>query len=140
LNEHHQWSEGGDEALFNNETVMPTSYLFLDTQVFDASAYDFQNKHFRQIRALAEANLVCLLMPEITRREIERHIAAKAKEAYAALDKLRRHGFHKNLRVPQADDVEVGDFYVTDITDGVATVETDVTISYSLWADPPSIL
>jgi len=83
-------------------------YLFLDTQVFDANAYDFQNKHFRQICALAESDDVCLLMPEITRREIELHIAAKAKDAYVALDKLRRYGFHKNLRVPPFDAIAKG--------------------------------
>jgi hypothetical protein len=83
-------------------------YLFLDTQVFDSNAYDFQNKHFRQVRALAESEEVCLLMPEIARREIERHIAAKSKEAYAALEKFRRQGFHKNLRVPPFDAIAKG--------------------------------
>jgi hypothetical protein len=83
-------------------------YLFLDTQVFDTNAYDFQNKHFRQIRALAESDDVCLLMPEITRREIERHIATKAKDAHAALEKFRRSGFQKNLRVPPFDAIAKG--------------------------------
>jgi PIN domain len=83
-------------------------YLFLDTQFFEKNAYDFQNRHFKQIRALAESEIVCLLMPEITRREIESHIVNKAKEAYTALDKFRRSGFHKNLRVPPFDAIAEG--------------------------------
>ena len=83
-------------------------YLFLDTQVFDANAYDFQNKHFRQVRALAKSEEACLLLPEITRREIERHIAAKAKDAYMVLERFRRQGFHKNLRVPPFDAIAKG--------------------------------
>jgi hypothetical protein len=84
------------------------NYLFLDTQVFDLNAYDFQSKHFRLVRALGESKDVCLLMPEITRREIERHIAAKAKETYAALEKFRRQGFHKNLLQPPFDAITKG--------------------------------
>lgn len=84
------------------------NYLFLDTQVFDANAYDFRNKHFRQIEALGKSRDVSLIMPEITRREIEKHIAAKAKEAHEAIEKFRRHGFLKNLRVPPFDAIAKG--------------------------------
>jgi hypothetical protein len=51
---------------------------------------------------------LCLLMHEITRREIERHIAAKAKEAYESLEKFQRHGFLKNLRVPPFEAIAKG--------------------------------
>ncbi len=87
---------------------MEYTYLFLDTQFFDANAYDFENKHFKQILALADAGLICLLMPEVTQREIERHIAAKSKEAFTSLEKFRRGGFHKNLRVPPFDALAKG--------------------------------
>ena len=43
-------------------------------------------------------------MPEITRREIEKHIADRAKDAHSALEKLRR----KNLTKPPFDAIAKG--------------------------------
>jgi hypothetical protein len=59
--------------------------VFLDTQVFDEHAYDFETKHFRQLTAHAEAGLARILLTDITRLGIKAHIAAKAKEAHQAL-------------------------------------------------------
>jgi len=90
------------DSIEHSEGCNAMFFLYLDTQVFDGNAYDFQNKHFRQLVALAEAGEVRLLMPEVTKREIESHIVAKAKDVYAALEKLRK-GFARNLRVPPFD-------------------------------------
>ncbi len=90
------------------EGVVSNYFFFLDTQVFDQNAYDFENKHFKLIIGLVELELVRLVMTEVTRQEIEAHIAAKAKDAFVALDKFRRHGFHKNLRVPPFDAIAKG--------------------------------
>lgn len=87
---------------------MSNYHFFLDTQVFEKNAYDFENKHFKLIAGLAELGLVRLVMTDVTRQEIEAHIGAKSKEAFVALDKFRRSGFHKNLRVPPFDAIAKG--------------------------------
>jgi hypothetical protein len=82
------------------------NYLFLDTQVFHRFAFDFMNKHLVQLTHMAADGSLVLLMPEMTRREIESHIAEKAAEIFGALRDLRRLG--KNLQKPPFNTIGKG--------------------------------
>ncbi|MCE9561166.1 MAG: PIN domain-containing protein [Planctomycetes bacterium] len=90
------------------KTAEEPHYLFLDTQVFDGNQYDFENKHFRQLRSLGLSDWVQLVLPDITRREVERHIAEKAKETFAAMKEFSNKGFRRNLRRPPFDAIRKG--------------------------------
>jgi hypothetical protein len=67
-------------------------YIFLDTNVFDAQAYNFESAAFKTFISASQAHGdITLLLPDPIEREVRRHIDDRATHALAALNDARRH-------------------------------------------------
>ena len=66
------------------------TYVFIDTEAFEKYRLDIGHPVFQKLVALASTGAVTVLMPEVTRAEIEAHIADKVKIALAKLGGFRK--------------------------------------------------
>lgn len=70
-------------------TVLETPFVFLDTQVFVESRFVFGAGSLQRVSDLASAGRIELVMPDTTRREIEKKIREHAAEVAGTVAKLR---------------------------------------------------
>jgi len=76
---------------------IPTT-LFIDTSIFDESAYNLSSARFKVFRSLAETFNLKLLIPDPTAREIRKHIRERSQSAVKSLeDAARRAPFLSQL-------------------------------------------
>ena len=76
---------------------IPTT-IFIDTSIFDESAYNLSSARFKAFRSLAETLNLKLLIPDPTAREIRRHIRERSQSAVKSLeDAARRAPFLSQL-------------------------------------------
>jgi len=76
---------------------IPTT-IFIDTSIFDESAYNLNSARFKAFRSLAETFNLKLLIPDPTAREIRRHIRERSQSAVKSLeDAARRAPFLSQL-------------------------------------------
>lgn len=74
--------------------------VFLDTNIYDASNYSFNNELFRQLRSYAVANDLTLVINSVIEGEVRSHIKRDVKEAAKELNKVitgRRFAGFRNL-------------------------------------------
>lgn len=75
----------------------PTT-IFIDTSIFDESAYNLNSASFKAFRSLAATQNLRLLMPDPTAREIRRHIRERSHVAVKSIeDAARRAPFLRQL-------------------------------------------
>ncbi|OHB80450.1 MAG: hypothetical protein A2Z25_08875 [Planctomycetes bacterium RBG_16_55_9] len=75
----------------------PTT-IFIDTSIFDESAYNFNSASFKAFRSLVKSLKLKLLMPDPTAREIRRHISERSHTAVKSIqDAARRAPFLSQL-------------------------------------------
>lgn len=63
--------------------------VFLDTEVFEASNFNFSSKSLSELLRLAQVNFVSVFLTSITVGEVHAHIAEKIDEASGKLKKFR---------------------------------------------------
>ena len=68
---------------------IPTT-IFIDTSIFDESAYNLSSARFKAFRSLAEKLNLKLLIPDPTAREIRRHIRERSQSAVKSLENAAR--------------------------------------------------
>lgn len=73
-----------------------TRHIFLDTQVFIASNFDYTGQRFLSLIEWVEKEKVFIYLTDITKREIHANITKRADAATAELKKLRTS---ENLRI-----------------------------------------
>jgi len=69
---------------------IPTT-IFIDTSVFDESAYNLYSTRFKAFISLGETLNLKLLIPDPTSREVKRHIRERSKAAVKSLENAVRH-------------------------------------------------
>lgn len=69
---------------------MKPSAAFLDTSIFAGQGYNFSSTALASFAPVAKANGIPLLLPDVTEREVKRHIRTRAGEALQALEDARR--------------------------------------------------
>ena len=75
----------------------PTT-IFIDTSIFDESAYNLNSASFKAFRSLVKTLNVKLLIPDPTAREIRRHIRERSQTAVKSIeDAARRAPFLRQL-------------------------------------------
>jgi hypothetical protein len=89
--------------------------VFLDAQVFVAKQFDFSNTTFEVLRSRVAAGHIHVFSTEVTRREVERHVKARAARLHEKLESVRRDSLIRHLtqppfealhRAPTREDVE----------------------------------
>jgi hypothetical protein len=68
---------------------LKTKNVFVDTEVFEASNFNFSSKGLSELVRLAQANFVSVFLTSITVGEIQAHIVEKINEASGKLKKFR---------------------------------------------------
>jgi len=63
--------------------------VFIDTEVFEASNFNFHSTHLSELVRLAQSNFVKVFLTTITLGEVHAHIVEKINEASSKLKKLR---------------------------------------------------
>ena len=77
-----------------------SKFFFLDTQVFDSYQYNFDSALLKKLSSVCVEQNVSLVMPEVIRREIEKHVKEKASKAGKDIVAIRReHPFLRNIAV-----------------------------------------
>ena len=75
----------------------PTT-IFIDTSIFDESAYNFNSASFKAFRSLVKSLKLKLLIPDPTAREMRRHISERSHAAVKSIqDAARRAPFLSQL-------------------------------------------
>lgn len=69
---------------------MKPSAAFLDTSIFAGQGYNFSSTALASFAPAAKASGISLLLPDVTEREVKRHIRTRAGEALQALEDARR--------------------------------------------------
>jgi hypothetical protein len=70
-------------------TNLKSRNVFIDTEVFEGSNFDFHSRHLSEIVRLAQKDLIRVFLTTITVGEIRAHIAEKINAAAAKLKKFR---------------------------------------------------
>jgi len=117
----------------------PTT-IFIDTSIFDQSAYDLNAASFRAFRLLAKPIRLKLLIPDPIAREIHRHISERS---HAALKSIAEEFANLSFLIEanwegEAEDIEVTDFdeleyYVVGIGDYSYILSFTSEISFSAY-------
>ncbi|MFP7265810.1 PIN domain-containing protein [Bacillus altitudinis] len=63
--------------------------VFLDTQVYDANNFQFNNKQFSRLKKVIDDGMINLLTTPITKREVQAHISEKVESAKQQFKKAR---------------------------------------------------
>lgn len=85
----------------NIDDIFGTYHVFLDTEVFKRSNYNYHSRSFQQLALLRKYNSVSIYLTEITVREIQSNIlqdVAAARGAIKSLQKKSGISILKNLR------------------------------------------
>ena len=61
-----------------------SEYVFIDSEAYFRCRFDFSNGHLGKLAELAKAGMVSILITEITRREVCRHIEKRVQEVFEA--------------------------------------------------------
>jgi PIN domain len=69
---------------------LKTKNVFIDTEVFDAANLNFQSTTFKELVKLVQAGYAKVFITEVTKSEVETHIAEKSHEAALHLKRLRK--------------------------------------------------
>ena len=64
--------------------------IFIDTSIFDEQCYNFSSSSMSAFIKAARARSLILLMPDTTKREIQRHISDISETALKALEEAKR--------------------------------------------------
>ncbi len=68
---------------------LPTA-IFIDTSIFDEQNYNFSSASMSAFLEVIEDKSIILLLPDPTRREIERHIEERSEEVIKILENAKR--------------------------------------------------
>jgi predicted nucleic acid-binding protein len=68
---------------------VPTN-IFIDTSILDEQNYNFSSRAIKAFVEAAEVRKAVLLLPDPTRREIERHIENRSQEVVKVLGEAKR--------------------------------------------------
>lgn len=64
--------------------------VFLDTEVFDRSQYNFASRDFQRLTSLVKDGYVRLFLTAVTEQEIISHLESNASEAYRVVEGFRK--------------------------------------------------
>ena len=71
---------------------LETKNVFIDTEAFEASNFNFQSTVFKELVRLSQAGHVSVFLTTITESEILAHIQQRVHDAFLALEKFRSKG------------------------------------------------
>lgn len=77
------------ETLMKNDPDLKTNYVFLDTQVYVEHRLDWSARAMGKLVEFAKANVLKLLITNITKREVRSYFRKMAAEAQSSLEKHR---------------------------------------------------
>ncbi|MBS4747502.1 PIN domain-containing protein [Bacillus altitudinis] len=63
--------------------------VFLDTQVYDANNFQFNNRQFMRLKKYIDDGLINLITTQITKGEVQAHISENVEKAKQQLNKVR---------------------------------------------------
>lgn len=78
--------------IFKQVPNLETKNVFIDTEAFEASNFNFQSTVFKELVRLAQAGHVSVFLTTVTESEILAHIEQRVHEAFLALEKFRSKG------------------------------------------------
>ena len=71
---------------------LETTNVFIDTEAFEASNFNFGSTVFKELVRLAKAKRINVFLTSVTKSEILAHIEQRTHEAFLALEKFRNKG------------------------------------------------
>ena len=78
--------------VFKQVPNLETKNVFIDTEAFEASNFNFQSTVFKELVRLSQAALVSVVLTTVTESEILAHIEQRVHDAFLALEKFRSKG------------------------------------------------
>src|SRR5262245_1029800 len=85
------------------EPDLRTPFVFIDTQAFVENGLDWESKHLKRLKELAQAGALRLVTTTVTKREVSERLAEKLREASAALRKVEP--ILRQLRIAGGEEV-----------------------------------
>jgi hypothetical protein len=73
--------------------MLPPKTIFIDTEIFDHYQYNFGSQHLQALVKKFPRGVITLLMPDVTLKEVKRHIVEEAEKIRTGLTKAQEAAF-----------------------------------------------